>query len=208
MSEEKINRAPVRQPGIEKQLLSNAIRLFKQLGYENVTVQMVCDTCHVTKGSFYYHYRYKESLLMEYYRIMCSGELTQVVTAMLTDESAYERLWRLFQYYIEGSVKLGRDLLRSLLKINLDHHNEIYPMRWDKITARDPEFTRIYLEVVREGQESGSICTADPAQALEHYMYGMVGALTEWSTGGDEPEKNLRWLFDQLYSPDGKGAGR
>ena len=73
MSEEMYYPRAEHPVGIEKQLLSNAIRLFQELGYENVTVQMICDTCHVTKGSFYYHYRYKESLLMEYYRIMCSG---------------------------------------------------------------------------------------------------------------------------------------
>ena len=202
MSDEMRFPAAGEQPGIEKQLLSSAIQMFKELGYENVTVQMICDSCHVTKGSFYYHYRFKESLLMEYYRIMCSGELTQVVTAMLGDASDYERLWRLFNYYIEGSVKLGRDLLKSLLKINLDHNSEIFPMKRDQIITRDREFVRIYLEVVRGGQENGSIRQGDAAEMLEHYMIGMVGALTGWSTGGDEPEKTLRWLFDMIYRPE------
>lgn len=202
MSDEMRFPAAGEQPGIEKQLLSSAIQMFKELGYENVTVQMVCDSCHVTKGSFYYHYRFKESLLMEYYRIMCSGELTQVVTAMLGDSSDFERLWRLFNYYIEGSVKLGRDLLKSLLKINLDHNSEIFPLKRDQIITRDREFVRIYLEVVRGGQENGSIRQGDAAEMLEHYMIGMVGALTGWSTGGDEPEKTLRWLFDMIYRPE------
>lgn len=202
MSDEMRFPAAGEQPGIEKQLLSSAIQMFKELGYENVTVQMICDSCHVTKGSFYYHYRFKESLLMEYYRIMCSGELTQVVTAMLGDASDYERLWRLFNYYIEGSVKLGRDLLKSLLKINLDHNSEIFPMKRDQIITRDREFVRIYLEVVRGGQENGSIRQGDAAEMLEHYMVGMVGALTGWSTGGEEPEKTLRWLFEMIYRPE------
>ena len=202
MSDEMRFPAAGEQPGIEKQLLSSAIQMFKELGYENVTVQMVCDSCHVTKGSFYYHYRFKESLLMEYYRIMCSGELTQVVTAMLGDPSDFERLWRLFNYYIEGSVKLGRDLLKSLLKINLDHNSEIFPMKRDQIITRDREFVRIYLEVVRGGQENGSIRQGDAAEMLEHYMVGMVGALTGWSTGGEEPEKTLRWLFEMIYRPE------
>ena len=202
MSDEMRFPAAGEQPGIEKQLLSSAIQMFKELGYENVTVQMVCDSCHVTKGSFYYHYRFKESLLMEYYRIMCSGELTQVVTAMLGDSSDFERLWRLFNYYIEGSVKLGRDLLKSLLKINLDHNSEIFPLKRDQIITRDREFVRIYLEIVRGGQENGSIRQGDAAEMLEHYMIGMVGALTGWSTGGDEPEKTLRWLFDMIYRPE------
>ena len=151
MSDEMRFPEAERQVEIEKQLLRNAIQLFHELGYENVTVQMICDTCHVTKGSFYYHYRYKESLLLEYYRIMCTGELNQVVTAMLKDTDAFERLWRLFQYYIDGSVRLGKDLLKNLLKINLDHEGQIYPMKWDKIVKRDQEFVRVYQEVVKDG---------------------------------------------------------
>ena len=204
MSEEMYYPRAEQPVGIEKQLLSNAIRLFQELGYENVTVQMICDTCHVTKGSFYYHYRYKESLLMEYYRIMCSGELTQVVMAMLSDADAFDRLWRLFRYYIEGSVKLGKDLLHSLLKINLDHDGLIFPIKREKILSRDPEFIRVYLEVMRDGQENGSIREGDPAQMMEYYMCGLVGALSGWCTGGDDPEKMLRWTFEQLYRPVGK----
>lgn len=201
MSDEMRFPEAERQVGIEKQLLRNAIQLFQELGYENVTVQMICDTCHVTKGSFYYHYRYKESLLLEYYRIMCTGELNQVVTAMLKDTDAFERLWRLFQYYIDGSVRLGKDLLKNLLKINLDHEGQIYPMKWDKIVKRDQEFVRVYQEVVKDGQENGSIRSGDPTQMLEYYMCGFSGVLSGWVTDDVDPQKKLRWLCEELYRP-------
>ncbi len=201
MSDEMRFPEAERQVEIEKQLLRNAIQLFQELGYENVTVQMICDTCHVTKGSFYYHYRYKESLLLEYYRIMCTGELNQVVTAMLKDTDAFERLWRLFQYYIDGSVRLGKDLLKNLLKINLDHEGQIYPMKWDKIVKRDQEFVRVYQEVVKDGQENGSIRSGDPTQMLEYYMCGFSGVLSGWVTDDVDPQKKLRWLCEELYRP-------
>ena len=201
MSDEMRFPEAERQVEIEKQLLRNAIQLFQELGYENVTVQMICDTCHVTKGSFYYHYRYKESLLLEYYRIMCTGELNQVVTAMLKDTDAFERLWRLFQYYIDGSVRLGKDLLKNLLKINLDHEGQIYPMKWDKIVKRDQEFVRVYQEVVKDGQENGSIRSGDPTQMLEYYMCGFSGVLSGWVTDDVDPLKKLRWLCEELYRP-------
>ena len=201
MSDEMRFPEAERQVEIEKQLLRNAIQLFQELGYENVTVQMICDTCHVTKGSFYYHCRYKESLLLEYYRIMCTGELNQVVTAMLKDTDAFERLWRLFQYYIDGSVRLGKDLLKNLLKINLDHEGQIYPMKWDKIVKRDQEFVRVYQEVVKDGQENGSIRSGDPTQMLEYYMCGFSGVLSGWVTDDVDPQKKLRWLCEELYRP-------
>ena len=201
MSDEMRFPEAERQVEIEKQLLRNAIQLFQELGYENVTVQMICDTCHVTKGSFYYHYRYKESLLLEYYRIMCTGELNQVVTAMLKDTDAFERLWRLFQYYIDGSVRLGKDLLKNLLKINLDHEGQIYPMKWDKIVKRDQEFVRVYQEVVKDGQENGSIRSGDPTQMLEYYMCGFSGVLSGWVTNDVDTQKKLRWLCEELYRP-------
>ena len=54
---------------MKKKLLDTAIELFLEHGYEQVSVDMICKACNVTKGSFYHYYPTKDSLLVDYYEI-------------------------------------------------------------------------------------------------------------------------------------------
>jgi AcrR family transcriptional regulator len=186
---------------IKEQLLTTAIELFKKEGYQNVTVQSICDACHVTKGSFYYHYRYKEDLLMDYYHITSEGELTEVLADILVLPDSLQKLWRLFQFYIDSSTRLGADLLKNLMKINLDNDGKIYPMVREKIMQSNPDFLKIYYALMAEGQKSGSIREGDADQMLTLYMTGFVGALTDWSATGGEgsAEEVLYEIFLRIY---------
>ena len=40
-----------------------AIKLFKENGYDNVTVVQICEAAGITKRTFYYHYESKEQLV-------------------------------------------------------------------------------------------------------------------------------------------------
>lgn len=133
----------VKKMEIKKQLLTTAIDLFKKEGYQNVTVQSICDACHVTKGSFYYHYPHKESLLMDYYHIVSDGEMTEVLAEMFRIPDSFDKLWRLFRFYIDSSVRMGADLLKNLLKMNLDNDGIIYPTYRDEIQKVEPDFFKI-----------------------------------------------------------------
>ena len=186
---------------IKEQLLTTAIDLFKKDGYQNVTVQSICDACHVTKGSFYYHYRYKESLLMDYYHIVAGEELTDVLTEMLRIPDGFHKLWRLFRFYIDSSTRLGADLLKNLMKVNLDNNGIIYPTYKEEIEKVDPNFFKVYHSIVLEGQESGSIKKSDADEMLTLYMSVFVGALSSWSaTGGyTDVEGLLFQVFTLIY---------
>ena len=186
---------------IKEQLLTTEIELFKKNGYQNVTVQSICDACHVTKGSFYYHYRYKESLLMDYYHIVSNEEMTDVIMEMLQIPDGFHKLWRLFRFYIDSSTRLGADLLKNLMKVNLDNNGIIYPTYKEEIEKVDPNFFKIYHSIVLEGQESGSIKKGVADEMLTLYMSVFVGALSSWSaTGGyTDVEGLLFQVFTLIY---------
>lgn len=68
MSHTRKNRSPGRpkagtakQP-LDKIILSNAIELFMEQGYELISVQQIAKVSHVTKASIYYHFQSKACL--------------------------------------------------------------------------------------------------------------------------------------------------
>lgn len=46
-----------------------AVSLFAQKSYENVTVQDICDKAEVSVGAFYHHFKSKENIINEGYRL-------------------------------------------------------------------------------------------------------------------------------------------
>lgn len=53
----------------KKKIFTCAISLFAQKSYENVTVQDICTEADVSVGAFYHHFKSKENILDEGYRL-------------------------------------------------------------------------------------------------------------------------------------------
>lgn len=53
----------------KQKIFSCAISLFAQKSYENVTIQDICSEADVSVGAFYHHFKSKENILDEGYRL-------------------------------------------------------------------------------------------------------------------------------------------
>lgn len=53
----------------KEKIFACAVRLFAEKAYENVTVQDICTSAEVSVGAFYHHFKSKESILDEGYRL-------------------------------------------------------------------------------------------------------------------------------------------
>lgn len=51
----------------KKQIFDTAVQLFKENGYEQVTISEICKITGVAKGTFYVYYESKESIIKESY---------------------------------------------------------------------------------------------------------------------------------------------
>lgn len=53
----------------KRKIFNCAVELFAQKSYENITVQDICRKAHVSVGAFYHHFKSKENILDEGYRL-------------------------------------------------------------------------------------------------------------------------------------------
>jgi len=51
----------------KNKIFETAVTLIKDKGYDNVTVDEICRTAGLAKGSFYVHYKSKEDIVRESY---------------------------------------------------------------------------------------------------------------------------------------------
>ena len=134
-----------------------ALELFSRDGYENVTVQDICDSCDITKPTFYRHISSKEEIIIEIYDDM-TRDLAEKLLGMIDAEDHWSQLLLCFDTLVDESSRLGPDLLSRVLIINLENNRHTLDMR--------QHLTDVMIRIVELGQRSGQIGNPAPAEEL------------------------------------------
>ena len=66
---DKMNKLKEKQKNETKNMIFNiALEYFKNEGYENTSIQSICTTCGIAKGTFYNYFNSKEDIIRESFR--------------------------------------------------------------------------------------------------------------------------------------------
>jgi AcrR family transcriptional regulator len=110
-------------PNTRKHIQECAIQLFKEHGYENVTIMQICEHAGITKRTFYYHFPSKSGVVFEYKNYLYK-QAEGTVVDMLADQRSYvDILWALlntFSVYREQGI----DILRQIYTHTLSGNSE------------------------------------------------------------------------------------
>lgn len=106
-------------------LMKAAIELIKENGYSKVTVNQICTRAGVSRSSFYSMYSTKDDLIIHMY----SMELTKsenLIESFALRQNDFERIWMLYDYYIDLALSLGPDVSAAMMIIELNRNIGIY----------------------------------------------------------------------------------
>ena len=128
---------------MKKKLLDTAIELFLEHGYEQVSVDMICKACNVTKGSFYHYYPTKDSLLVDYYEIKTNEEMADTLAEMVAINDSLEQMWKICEFYLKCNLSLNPELNIHLMNANMTHESKLYPVLMENIEKYYPSVAKI-----------------------------------------------------------------
>jgi AcrR family transcriptional regulator len=133
-------------------LFESAIRLFKEKGYDRVTVEDITTLAGTAKGSFYTYFRTKSDIIIEEFR---------------TIDDYYKRFARNLRRYGAGREKLlafTRAQMRYIRDnvgngtLKLLYANNIMEPSTEKILIDKGRYLhQVVRDIITEGQESGKI---------------------------------------------------
>lgn len=138
-------------------IIAKGGELFKQKGYEAVTVNDICTACDITKTTFYYHLTSKQDILLQLYDIIVDN-LTPMLKQMIHIHSSWEQIQHLFDYLMTSFMDLGSDLNSQLLIVNLQRRQRALDVR--------KSLEEIAVQIIAEGQKSGQIRNPNSPQSL------------------------------------------
>lgn len=140
-------------------ILSAAYSLFKEKGYDAVSIQEVCTKCNLTKTAFYYHFPSKESLLTHYYDDVIE-KIGKKSVAFIKAKNYWEQIVLCFDEILLSGIELGSDLTSQLYIMNLKHNRKTFDF--------NPTLTDICVTLIEQAQTAGQV--RNPKNALELYQ--------------------------------------
>lgn len=160
----------------KQKIIDQAIELFNKRGFKDVSVTKIIEKVGISKRTFYYHFKSKEAILEEFYKI--PSEVTvSMLEAMLDKESNLEKLFALYRPRIEHFVEIGQNISKQIIISNI---------RNDKGTFKCSQESRnkifdIEIDLIKKAQQADEISNMADAKVLSDLLLNnMIGQIVLW----------------------------
>ena len=170
-----------------------AITLFREKGYENVTVVQICEAANVTKRTFYYHFASKDELLAGITDSL-GVKAEQLLSTLETKKTNVGMLWELMQVYSLSSVSYGPNLIKQIY-INMLKNGE------EKKFPDDMYLFGTVIRTIVNAKNAGEIQKDQSAEELAFALYHSFRSITiTWASenGAFDIVRAFRSAFDAV----------
>lgn len=177
-----------------KSVIEAAIELFKEKGYESVSVNDICKAAGVARSSFYLMFSGKKDIVD---RILSDVRLdnNELTNDLITAKNDYERMWVLCNRYLKVANSFGPEMTGTLFRLELldelDLLGEVHKIdEW-------------MIELTRNAQEMGVIKSPESAEIIAPASVSIVYYATyEWckSKGGFSLQRRARELTEAVLN--------
>ena len=188
--------------GTKSDIIKKAIELFKAEGYNNVSINQLCNACGVTKGTFYYHFKAKDEIIFHYYENL-SVNLIEMMPFIAKQASYKDKLWVLFEYWIDNSTRLGPSLLKAFMIADAEKGLKYFSPYSGYLHGEIKSSYDLQIELIKQGQIQGTIRTGIAPEKLMHtFLSAMIGIAFDWASnnGVYDRKEELKKVFEVVFS--------
>ncbi|MDN7228881.1 TetR/AcrR family transcriptional regulator [Planococcus liqunii] len=167
---------------MKAELIKESINLFVEKGFSATSIQDIVDKLGVTKGSFYYHFKSKEALLMHIHLSYIDDLLKRQKTILETEKEARGKLVKVVELLIHDIEKQG-----ALGRVYYREIRHLTPENAATIRKKRAEFRDRIESIIKEGIENGEFRKNLEAKMI---TFGILG-ITNWSYQWFNPKGDL-----------------
>lgn len=173
--EEKVTRKQ-QAYNTKKKLLESAISLFKEYGYEKVTVEDICKKADVTTGAFYHHIKSKAGVVVLGYKEY-DEYILKVCDIKENEEKTYvERILEAVCHQIDYVDYLGLEIITEVYKTQL--------MVGDRFFLSESRgIVTVTNELVEKAIENNEL-TGDSKEISREILIVARGIIYNWCQSG------------------------
>lgn len=157
----------LREQRSREKILSHARRLFAERGFHKVTVEELCAGLGMSKRTFYRHFRNREALVEELVDGLFAQFGPQVLKNLRSKQPVPAILERHFEVVAQGLAA------NVSTRIMADVQNFL-PALWDRIEQFRANVVGILTDLLRRGQQEGTIRADIDPQTAGKLIQGVI----------------------------------
>ena len=184
---------------MKKRIIDVTKTLFSEKGMDKTTIADICGAAGITKKTFYYHFKSKQDIMLQYFNSFMKENPADVALKLALMSSYREKLKHLYFSTIDITGSLGPDVAKSMILTYLeDRENSGDLLSFYDINPNSD----LCLELIRLGQKSGEITGSAPPEMLHRtFMFAVSGALFYWcaNNGAIDDRVFLDNLFNLIF---------
>lgn len=100
-------------------IVQTALELFKQEGYENVSVRQICGAAGIPRSSFYSIFSGKKEI-MGYMLKKVRKDIQDMLPAFIKAANDFERIWILSDRFLQLAQDYGPNLTKAIFRLELE----------------------------------------------------------------------------------------
>ncbi|MGM0603597.1 MAG: TetR/AcrR family transcriptional regulator [Bacillota bacterium] len=154
----------------KEKIYSNAIKLIREKGFENISVSEICDKSDVSIGTFYYYFKTKQDILFEIYK-KADNYFRNTVCEKLKSDNYLEKVREYLFYYIKFVEDDGIDMIKHLYIPD----NKLF-------VKKGRAMQTILQDIIEKGQQKDEISEKmEPEEAVRFSFVVMRGIVFDWA---------------------------
>ena len=140
----------------KEKIMKTSFALFKEKGYDNVSIEQICKTCKINKTTFYKLIESKEHLLKYHYEDI----FFQLKNIIQSHEENLDLLYFILLFPVEKNIELGPELYSKYIIQHL--HGQTL-----STNLKEPIQT-LSTQIIKKAQQSGQIKNqSDPSYLFD-----------------------------------------
>lgn len=167
-----------------------ALSLFKENGFVNTSIQKICETLNVTRGSFYHHFESKNELLLYWF----SQNTHQFIQFDRTLSSPKVILKKYILDYARLITSIGKDLMYYIFMAELELQGEHFYIYYGE--------RQYYEDLVDQAKKNGEITSIAPTEQLMNmFSAAFLGTVVLWRFHTEELNliDQVEQIFESIY---------
>lgn len=151
-----------------------ATELFKEKGYDETSISMICEKAGVSKTALHYYYPKKQDLFFDMNNNF--EELYNNNFARIVEQDTFSKqIWEVFNLMCEGDLYYGANISQHYFIQRLKEHTQ-------RGFIENIYHKKMLTAIIRSAQKNKQICNmSEPEQLSEVLSYAMRGVILTWA---------------------------
>ncbi len=152
MPKNKLTKRKERALATHQKIWENALWLFSKEGYDNVTIDDICEKVGVSKGAFYHHFKSKDQVIIDIFLRADAIYEEYASTELPRHKNITEKLFLFLKKSIVSIKDIGIDITQVTFRSQINLNGRIAA-----IASEKRALYKITQKLVEEGQANGEI---------------------------------------------------